>query len=726
MPERSSSPDHSTEGLLPQGGSPGASPHGRPGLAGEAPGDQIGPYRLLQVLGEGGFGVVYLAERREPMVQRVAIKIVKPGMDSRAVVARFEQERQALAVMDHPHVARVLDGGVTPSGRPYFVMEHVKGDPITRFADRERLTIKQRLELFLPVCEAVHHAHMKGIIHRDLKPSNILVNPGAEGRSPIVKVIDFGVAKAISHTLTDKTIFTEQGQIIGTPEYMSPEQAEMGATDIDTRADVYSLGVVLYELLSGTLPFEAKSLRAAGYAEIQRIIREVDAPRPSTKLNTTDDQTGAAIAKARLADRERIASELRRELEWIPLKALRKDRARRYASAESLGADVRRYLDGKPLEAAPESRAYLFRKFVRRNRATVFAGCAVAIALLAGAGATFWQARVAAARADEAAASRDIATAQRAEAEAQRALANESRERAERNRQIANATTEFMLDILSTNEGSYADQTTVLQAINRAAATLDARLADDAVVRAAAWSAIGRSYSRIGQWELARQSLQRALPVLEKELGLAHEQTRRTLIELSSVALSEGDPAQAEAHILRVLATVGDPDLIDLVRPTSKLAQIMLETDRVADAQRLTSGLLKKLEIDVESIQKADDLPAIHRGNFRVSHLIANYAEARRRVGDIQGAHRLLLITLEQLPASTHPVQHAWTLADLGRIQMALGNHQAALKLLQDARPRLERRFGPEHFRVRQLVADIAECERRVQPGPGDAAPDSR
>jgi len=294
-------------------------------LLSEQAGDVIGPYHLLQVLGEGGFGTVWLAERRHPMVQRVAIKIIKPGMDSRAVIARFEQERQALALMDHPGIAKVLDAGATPSGRPYFAMEYVQGTAITEYCDRQRLTIQRRLELFAKVCEAVQHAHMKGIIHRDLKPSNILVAI-RDGVQPRPVVIDFGVAKAITSRLTEMTVFTAHGQIIGTPEYMSPEQAEMSEADIDTRTDIYALGVVLYELLTGALPFDPKTLRAAGYAAIQKMIREVDPPRPSTRLTSLGDESTRA-AEARRVDAQELAAELRSELEWIPLKAMRKDRA---------------------------------------------------------------------------------------------------------------------------------------------------------------------------------------------------------------------------------------------------------------------------------------------------------------------------------------------------------------------------------------------------------------
>jgi serine/threonine protein kinase len=353
--------------------------------AGDRVGTVIGPYKILQEIGVGGFGTVYLAEQTEPVRRKVAIKIIKAGMDTRQVVARFEAERQALALMDHPHIAHVLDGGATPvtdsgGGRPYFVMEYVVGDAITRFADAHRLSVHARLTLFQQVCSAVQHAHTKGIIHRDIKPGNVLVSM-VDGK-PFAKVIDFGIAKATAQPLTDKTLFTEHRQLIGTPEYMSPEQAE-GSPDIDTRADVYALGVLLYELLTGSTPIESTRLRRAAYDEMRRLIREEEPLAPSVRISRSLDAL-AKTAAARQSEPAKLSASVRGELDWIVLKALEKERGRRYETPNALADDVRRHLAGEPVVAAPQSAVYRLKKFMRKNKSVVVTGSSLAAALIVG------------------------------------------------------------------------------------------------------------------------------------------------------------------------------------------------------------------------------------------------------------------------------------------------------------------------------------------------------
>jgi eukaryotic-like serine/threonine-protein kinase len=347
----------------------------------ERPGTLIGPYKLLQQIGEGGMGVVYMAEQQEPVKRRVALKIIKPGMDTRQVIARFEAERQALSLMDHPNIAKVLDAGTTASSRPYFVMELVKGQPITQYCDEKHLTPRQRLELLLPVCQAIQHAHQKGIIHRDIKPTNILV--AEYDQQPVPKVIDFGVAKATSQTLTEKTMFTGLGQIVGTLEYMSPEQAKVNQLDIDTRSDIYSLGVLLYELLTGSTPFDRKRLRSAAFDEMLRIIREEEPPKPSTRLSDSHDSL-PSISAQRHTEPAKLTKLVRGELDWIVMKALEKDRNRRYETANGFAADLQRYLTDEAVLACPPSVGYRLRKFARRHTVglTMAAGTALALLLL--------------------------------------------------------------------------------------------------------------------------------------------------------------------------------------------------------------------------------------------------------------------------------------------------------------------------------------------------------
>jgi serine/threonine protein kinase/Tfp pilus assembly protein PilF len=660
---------------------------------GERPGDSIGPYRLLSVLGEGGFGVVFLAERREPFVQRVALKVIKPGMDTKAVVARFEQERQALAVMDHPNVAKVLDGGVTPSGRPYFVMEHVQGEPLTAYCDRQRLTLRERLEIFVPVCEAVQHAHMKGIIHRDLKPSNILIS--VKDGHPIPKVIDFGVAKAISHTLTEKTIFTDQGVLIGTPEYMSPEQAEMGGTDIDTRSDVYSLGVILYELLTGALPFDPKTLRSAGFAEIRRIIREVEPPRPSTRLSTADNPTGAAIARARHAERDRIATELRRELEWIPLKALRKDRTRRYASAESLGADISRYLAGQALEAAPESRAYLVRKFVTRNRGPVLTAGMVAVALVAGFGTALWQAR-------EVAIQRDTARVQ-----ARRADENAAAEkaRAEELKLVSDFQSQMLGGIDTTQAGIdlMADMRERFSAALEKAGVPEAERATHA-------DAFGAGLARVNATDAAAAVIDRTIlrPAIEsigkqlRDQPVVAAQLRHALADLyRTIAFYDAAyPLQVGALETRKLVLGEEhPDTLTSIHNMGALLHVQ---GKLAEAEPYLREALEKRR-RVLGEEHPETLEAIATMGYLL--------RAQGKVAEAEPYHREALEKRRRVLGEEHP-ETLEAINDMGRLHDAGGNWVEAHAHFHEALEKSRRVLGADHPTTLYLVNNVGLASR--------------
>ncbi len=391
----------------------------------EGPGSRIGRYKLLQQIGEGGMGVVYMAEQEEPVRRRVALKIIKLGMDTKQVVARFEAERQALALMDHPHIARVLDGGATDTGRPYFVMELVQGVPITEFCNKTKLPAKDRLRLFVQVCQAIQSAHQKGIIHRDIKPSNVLVT--LHNGEPMPKVIDFGIAKATSQKLTEKTLFTNFASMIGTPAYMSPEQAEMSSMDVDTRADIYSLGVLLYVLLTGTTPFPEKRLRSLGYGEMQRIIREEEPERPSTRLSTMANEEKTLFAKTCGEELASLSQLLKGDLDWIVMKCLEKDRGRRYETANGLAADLKRHLNNEPVIARPPSAAYRFQKAIRRNRLVFAASAVVFWTLVVGIALAVAGWRQAGRQRDSAITARVSEEKQRREAETQRKLAEQAK-----------------------------------------------------------------------------------------------------------------------------------------------------------------------------------------------------------------------------------------------------------------------------------------------------------
>ena len=632
----------------------------------QAPGQpvSIGPYRVLSLLGEGGFGVVYLAEQTRPVRRRVALKVIKPGMDSTAVVARFEAERQALAVMDHPCVARVFDAGTTPEGRPYFVMEHVKGVPITEHCDRQRLMVRQRIELFIQVCEAIQHAHMKGVIHRDLKPSNILVEYREDSGGVCItpKVIDFGVAKSLDRPLTDKTLYTAVGELIGTPEYMSPEQAGTSGQDIDTRADIYALGVVLYELLVGQTPFDVELLRSAGLGEVLRILHEVDPPRPSTRLSGSDARSPGAvrgepataartglrlvIAEQRRTDVRNLRRALKGDLDWIIMKCLEKDRARRYETANALAMDLRRYLRHEPVLAGPPGAAYRIGKFIRRHRVPMAAAGAVTLALLAGVVG--------------------IALALN-EAQQQRKAAEQARTEATQRAQELERVAEFQSSLLGgldperIGQALLRDMTLGLeQAVSeqglppvqrenlrrsfesvsrhinptdiarrmldetllaRAVLAIDREFGDQPLIEAVLRQTVGEVYSALGLFSQAMAQLERAHSIRSEQLGKTHRDTLGSHAALGLLMLQTDRLDDALTHLQAALdgfRNSSGPGDGQAVSAAISLAVVLRRLNRLDEALDLAheahqASLKKAGPVDRQTLTAIDNLGVLYQ-----------------------------------------------------------------------------------------------------------------
>jgi serine/threonine protein kinase/tetratricopeptide (TPR) repeat protein len=717
----------------------------------EGPGTQIGPYKLLQQIGEGGMGVVFMAQQTSPVERKVALKIIKPGMDTRQVIARFEAERQALALMDHPNIAKVFDAGTTgevrnsefgvrseeaidPStphsalriphsnGRPYFVMELVKGVPLTTYCDEKHLTLKERLELFVPVCQAIQHAHQKGIIHRDLKPSNVLVAEYDE--KPVAKIIDFGVAKAVGQRLTEKTMFTEFGQVVGTIDYMSPEQAKLNQLDIDTRSDIYSLGVLLYELLTGETPFDRKRLQSAAFDEMLRIIREEEPPKPSTKLSTSN--TLPAIAANRNIEPERISKQVRGELDWIVMKCLEKERGRRYETAAGLARDLEHYLADEPVQACPPSASYRFRKFTRRNKGPMLAAALVLFALVGGIVATTWQAIL----------------ATQANTLAQRRLAQ-----VEKSNEILGS---IFLDLDPREEELGKPlRAQLAERLEHAAAQLDFEAVGDPL-------AVARLQNTLGSSQMSLGHAIKAVPLLEKSyktrvalLGPDHVDTLQSMHNVAFAHHLGGQREKAISMFEQVWAKRKEklgPDHVDTLQSAGILARGYHDAGRPGEALKLAEEIRvmarNKLGPDhrwtlvnaqllaliyskagrfVEALALLEDALARQKATVGPDHFLTlhtqnSLAAAYQTAGQLDKALPLLEETLAK-SKKTFGHDNPTTLIltnNLAVAYRASGQFAKAVSLLEEAMKRQKTTLGPEHPTTLATIDRLALAYRHA------------
>jgi len=659
---------HNPEGALPEKPTLGLDAGVTATLADlpQSAGGVIGPYHLLHRIGVGGMGEVWLAEQKEPVRRRVALKLIKAGMDTREVVARFESERQALALMDHPAIAKVFDAGSTPQGRPYFVMEYVNGIPITTYCDRHRLTTEQRLELFIRVCEGVQHAHEKAILHRDLKPSNILVSE-VDGK-PAPRIIDFGVAKATAQRLTPETLFTQVGEVVGTPAYMSPEQADSGGVDVDTRTDVYSLGVVLYELLVGALPLDFTTTTPD---QFRNRLRDEDVQRPSTKLRTTSQKSDTA-AQQRSTDLTALLRELRGDLDAITLKCLEKERARRYGTPADLAADIGRYLRHEPVVARPSSVFYRARKYVRRNRVGVAVAGSAALLLLSAAIAQTLQLR-----------------------------------RTERERDRADRVTKFMTQMFKVSNPSEArgNDIRAREILDKASGEIDTGLAKDPELQARMMHTMGTVYQSLGLYSKAESLYGRAAEIRRGILGPLNRDTLDSSNRLGFVLREESRFPEAEKltrETMELRKRAFGPKDRDTLDSAAQLALILDDEGRFADAEKLNR---ETVDIASRAYGPLDETARIPRQHLAIDFAYqGKYAEAEKVFREIYEGDRKRLGDDDLTVVSEHD--------NVGNILLQQDRYPEAEKVYRDCLERHTRLQGPDHPRTLLTAGNLAQALR--------------